>query len=922
MNFGKNAITRALKAGASRGEKYSNFLVLAFARALFFCALLGGALFAAAGFGAVRGIMDSAPDLNISSISHLGYATNVYDASGALTETLVMAGSNREEATYNELPEDLIDAFVAIEDARFWQHSGIDTRSIMRAIVGVVKGDSSSGGGSTITQQLIKNNVFNGGREKTFGEKLERKIQEWYLAVQLEKSMDKKVILTNYLNTINLGNNSLGVKVAARRYFNKEVSDLTLSECAVLAGITQNPSRLNPISGQEANADKRKVILRYMYDQGYITREEQQEALADDVYSRIQNVDLITKEKASHTYSYFTDVLIGQVLQDLKDKYGYSDTQAHNLLYSGGLSIYTTQDPSLQKIVDAEINNPENYSATKYSMEYRLSVQDSTGATTNYGEHNISRWHKNELRDGFDGLYLSEDAAKADAERFKATVLKEGDKILGETVHLSLEPQDSFVLMDHESGQVKALSGGRGTKTTSLSLNRAAGTLRQPGSTFKVLSAFAPAVDACGATLATVYYDGPYSANRKQFRNWYGSDNYLGWSSIRDGIIYSMNIVAVRCLMETVTPQLGVEYCRKFGITSLTDTDYNPATALGGLTKGVSNLEMTAAFAAIANGGMYIKPVFYTKILDHNGKVLIDNTPEKKRVLKESTAFLLTDAMAQSMVSNRKYSRGGVNVNSTSTRSKISGMSCAGKSGTTTANNDVWFIGFTPYYTAGIWAGCDENQDLSSENGGNSFHKDIWRKIMEQIHEGKADPGFAVPEDVVEAQVCRKSGKLAVHGVCDSDPRGSAVVTEYFARGTIPTEMCDKHTTVSVCADSHEYPTSFCPSTVSRTIMIVPESDEETDDSAVNVYGYCSIHTAEHPNGLPSEEGDGDAGGDADGGGNGSGGSGGPGGGGSGSSGGGSGSSGGGSGSSGGGSGGQAKPSGSIGTVGPGANLR
>ena len=911
MNFGKQALNRALKAGASRGEKYSNFLVLAFARAVFFCAILAASLFSAMGFGAVRGIMDSAPELNVSSISSLGYATSVYDAAGNLTETLVMAGSNREEAAYTELPEDLVDAFVAIEDSRFWQHSGIDTRSIMRAIVGVVKGDSSSGGGSTITQQLIKNNVFNGGREKTFGEKLERKIQEWYLAVQLEKKMDKKAIMTNYLNTINLGNNSLGVKVAARRYFNKEVSDLTLSECAVLAGITQNPSRLNPISGREANADKRKIILRYMYEQGYITKEEQQEALSDDVYSRIQNVDLITKEKASHTYSYFTDVLIGQVLQDLKDRYGYSDTQAHNLLYSGGLSIYTTQDPSLQKIVDAEINNPENYSATKYSMEYRLSVEDASGNTVNYGEHNISRWHKNELRDGFDGLYLSEDAARADAERFKESVLKEGDKILGETLHLSLEPQDSFVLMEHETGQVKALSGGRGEKTTSLSLNRASGTLRQPGSTFKVLSSFAPAIDACGATLASVYYDGPYSANRKQFRNWYGSDNYLGWSSIREGIIFSMNIVAVRCLMETVTPQLGVEYCRKFGITSLTDTDYNPATALGGLTKGVSNLEMTAAFASIANGGMYIKPVFYTKILDHNGKVLIDNAPEKRRVLKESSAFLLTDAMAQSMVSNRKYSRSGVNVNSTSTRAKISGMSCAGKSGTTTANNDVWFIGYTPYYTAGIWAGCDENQDLSASNGGNSFHKDIWRKIMEQVHEGLADTGFTVPEDVVEAQVCRKSGKLSVHGVCDGDPRGSAVYTEYFARGTIPTEMCDKHTSVTVCAESRQYPTSYCGSTVSRTIMIVPESEEYTDDSAVNVHGYCTIHTAEHPGGIPAEAegGDGGEAGESSGGGSDSG---------SGGSSGGSGPRGPGAGSAG--AGGQIRPAAPVGERGPGVN--
>ena len=859
MNFGKNATERALRAAGSKTEKLRNFFAVAVARVVFACFIMGAALVAACGVGMISGIIDSAPEIDPAAISPLGFATTVYDSAGNVTETLVMAGSNREEATYEELPEDLINAFVAIEDSRFWQHKGIDTRSIMRAVVGVVKGDSSSGGGSTITQQLIKNNVFNGGREKTFGEKLERKIQEQYLALKLEQMMDKTVIMTNYLNTINLGNNSLGVKVAARRYFDKEVSDLTLSECAVLAGITQNPSRLNPISGKEANEEKRKVILRYMVDQGYITKAQQAEALADDVYDRIKNVDVITKEKASHTYSYFTDELVNQVLTDLEEKFGYSETQAHNMLYSGGLSIYTTQDPVLQGIVDTEVNNPDNYSVTKYALEYRLSVKTAQGDTVNYGENNLMRWHHNVLGDNFDGLYQTEEAARADAEAYKNYLLQEKDTVIGETIHITLEPQDSFVLIEQSTGQVKALTGGRGDKTASLSLNRASGTLRQPGSTFKVLSAFAPALDACGATLGTVYYDGPFEANGKAFRNWYGSDSYLGWSSIREGIIFSMNIVAVRCLMETVTPQLGVEYCRKFGITSLTDTDFNPATALGGLTKGVSNLELTAAFASIANKGVYTKPVFYTKIIDHDGKVLIDNTPETRRVLKESTAFLLTDAMAQSMVSNRKFSRGGVNVNSTSTRAKIANMSCAGKSGTTTNNNDVWFVGFTPYYTAGIWGGCDSNQDLSASNGGNSFHKDIWRKIMEQIHMELPDPGFPVPDSVVQAEICRKSGKLPLKGICAHDPRGNAVYTEYFARGTIPAEMCDHHTTITVCAESGELPTARCPALGSRVITITPESDSYTDDTAVSGRGYCTL--PHDPNAaVPAEGGESDSG--------------------------------------------------------------
>ncbi len=843
MNYGKQAVEKKLRAANSKTRKYSAKVFLAFFKSLFvlflFCCILAGSI----GFGMVKGIIDNAPEVDIATIVPNEYATTVYDSAGNVTETLVTAGSNREEASYEELPKNLVNAFVAYEDSRFWHHNGIDPRSIMRAVRGVLTGDSSAGGGSTITQQLIKNSVFGGGMEKSFGERLERKLQEWFLAVKLDGIMSKEQIIANYLNTINLGNNSLGVKVAARRYFNKEISDLTLSECAVLAGITQNPTKFNPITGQKANSDKQKVILQYMHDQGYISNEEEDEALADDVYSRIQNVDIITKE-TSTPYSYFTDELVEQVKEAMKEQLGYTDTQAHNMLYSGGLSIYTTQDPDIQAIVDDEVGNPSNYTAAKFSIEYRLSVTHRDGTTVHYSEESIKRYHKDIGDSGYDGLYHSEEDIQNDINGYKASIIKEGDTILGERVQKTLQPQASFVIMDQNTGQVKAISGGRGEKTASLTLNRATNTLRQPGSTFKILTAFAPAIDTGSATLGTVYYDSVYTIGNKTFSNWYKS-GYQGYSSIRDGIIYSMNIVAVRCLMETVTPQLGVEYARNFGINSLKDTDFNPALALGGITDGVSNLELTGAYATIANGGVYTKPTFFTRILDHDGKILIDVTPETHRVLKDSTAFLLTDAMAGSMESSRKFSQGNSGPGSTSTAANIPGMSNAGKSGTTTGNNDIWFVGYTPYYTAGIWAGYDSNQKLTSQNGGTSFHKVLWRKIMTRVHEGMSDPGFSVPDSIETANICRKSGKLAVSGICNHDPRGNAIYTEYFARGSVPTDVCNIHVRATVCSESHRLPTPYCPERTTAIFLVLPPGEEgTTDDSAFAMPGYCTIHSA------------------------------------------------------------------------------
>ena len=841
MNYGKRGTEQKLKTLQSRRKKYFSKMSFSLVKLLFVLFLFLGVTGAGMGLGIINGIIEKAPELNLESIVPAGYATTVYDSAGNLTDTLVKTGSNREEAEYEEIPKDLINAFVAIEDARFWKHNGIDLRSIARAAWGVLTHDYS-GGASTITQQLIKNNVLGGGGEDNWGDRIERKIQEQYLALQLDKSMSKELIITNYLNTINLGNNTLGVKVAAKRYFNKNLSDLTLSECTVLAGITQNPTKYNPISGREANEEKRRIILQNMVDQGYISQKDQEEALADNVYDRIQDVDLLTKESIT-PYSYFTDELIDQVMDALMNQLGYTESQASNLIYSGGLQIYTTQDPALQAIVDEEVNNPDNYTAAKYSVEYRLSVIHADGTTEHFSEHDLDKWHAEVLGDSHDGLYGSQEAAQNDVEQYRSWQLKEDDEVIGESLTMILQPQVSFVLMDQYTGEVKAISGGRGEKTASRTLNRASDVVRQPGSVFKVLTCFAPALDTCGSTLGTVYYDAPYTVGTKTFRNWYSS-GFLGYSNIREGIIYSMNIVAVRCLMETVTPQLGIEYAKNLGITSLVDTDVTAAAALGGLTKGVSNLELTGAFSAIANGGVYTKPIFFTKILDHSGRVLIDNQPETKRVLKDSTAFLLTDAMSESLEANRHFSSSGMSVNSTSTRAALSGMSAAGKSGTTTANNDIWFVGFTPYYTAGVWGGCDNNQKLTASNGGTSFHKDIWRKIMTRVHEGLSDPGLTVPDSIETAEICRKSGKLAVPGVCSADPRGNAVYTEYFAKGTVPTEVCNNHVRATVCSESGMLATEYCPTKTTGVFMNIPSGETAvTDDSQFALPDYCTIHS-------------------------------------------------------------------------------
>lgn len=784
MNYGRKKAAKKRRDITSKSKMKKKRLGVRIFKGVLLTLLLlmvagcvGGGIF-------LKKVIDSAPDVTPEDVKPTGYTSVVY-ASDNKTETqrLTSAGSNRVYKTIDEIPKDLQHAFVAIEDERFYEHNGIDPKGIVRAgMIGLTTGDFSQGA-STLTQQLIKNNIFDFMSEDTFFDRLERKIQEQYLALKLEKQMSKSEIMENYLNTINLGQNTLGVQAASQRYFNKDVSQLTLSESAVIAAITQSPSYYNPITHPDHNADRRKQVLKNMLEQGYISQEAHDEALADDVYARIQNVNTNITQNTT-PQSYFVDALTEQILTDLEDPdvgLGYSETQAYNTLYKGGLSIYSTQDLEIQGICDQVLNDDSNYPyKVQYGLSYALTVTRADGTQENYSSGHIKQFRNMKYGLTFD----SEEQAHQVIESFKASIAKEGDTY-DEVINLSPQPQASVTVIDQATGQIKAMVGGRGTKSSSMSLNRAyTGSTRQPGSCFKILSTYAPALDSAGETLATIIKDEPYEyADGTPVSNWWGN-YYRGNMTMRKAIEQSANICAVKTLTE-ITPQLGFTYCQNFGLSTLVEsrttdegkvfTDIQQPLALGGVTDGVYNYEMCAAYAAIANGGVYQEPIMYTKILDHDGNVLLDRTQtqEKHTVLKDSTAFLLTSAMED------------VIKKGTGTPARLSNMDAAAKTGTTSNNVDLWIAGYTPYYTCTIWSGYDDNTPLADREW--DYHLKMWKKIMDQINttKGLAYTQFEEPDSVVERTVCTSTGKLAVSG-CPA-------VTEYFDRDTAPTQSCSGH---------------------------------------------------------------------------------------------------------------------------------
>ena len=826
MKYNKTSTKRRLQRADSKKSKVQHKVLLTVLKSIMVFVIIIGIIGTSAILGVAKGIIDTAPDISDIYVTPTGFSTTVLSGDGEQIATLVASGANRKYVTIDEIPLDLQHAVVAIEDSRFYEHNGIDLQGIARAAViglkDIASGGRMSQGASTITQQLIKNNVLTTWTsETTFIESLQRKIQEQYLALKLEAQVqDKDWILENYLNTINLGANTLGVQAASQKYFGKDVSELTLSECAVIAGITQNPYSYNPITHPDKNADRRKKVLNDMLEQGYITQKEYDECMADNVYERI-SAHNDTSTTTSTVNSYFVDALIEDVLNDLIEIKGYSETEAYKALYQGGLTIVSTQDTNIQKICDEEVNELANYPvAPRYSFDLYFQVKKADGTTKTHTQHTLLAYYKKATGNTEYAINYSSEQACYDAiNNYKQAILEEGDTIIegSENIILTLQPQVALTVIDQYTGEVKAIIGGRGEKTGSRTWNRATDTTRQPGSTFKIITAYAPALDAAGFTLASTQDDSPFTVGDKTYKNF--GDVFHGLTTIREAISWSYNITALKTIDE-IGISLGYEYAQKFGISTLDEKDKNLGLALGGLTNGVTNLELTAAYATIANNGEYIEPSFYTKIYDHDGNLILDNSSnERHTVIKESTAWLLTNAMEDVMTSGSGM---GAYFGNT--------MAQAAKSGTTTSNRDLVFAGYTPYYTCVIWGGYDDN--AKQQETELSYTRSIWKGIMERIHKDLPYKDFEMPDDIITEKVCNKSGLLPLEETCNHDQTGSTIYEEYFAYGTLPKDTCNHHILLNICQSSGKIATSDCPANQIIQKVFLYDASTETEDKA------------------------------------------------------------------------------------------
>ena len=709
-------------------------------------------------------IIASAPKLASVDVTPSSYRTVVTDDGGEVILTLAGESANRVYADLEEIPDRLEQAVVAIEDQRFYQHNGVDLRGIARAVWQNVTSGYIEQGASTITQQLIKNNVFTDWtREKTTYDKVVRKIREQWLALQLERRESKEWILENYLNTINMGGGTWGVKTAAVRYFGKELSDLTLSECAVLAGITKSPNGYNPLKNPEQSRERQLLVLDKMLELEMISQEEHDAAVNDNVYGRIWR-DNVTPA-GMEIQSYFEDALVYQVVEDLRRELGYSEEDAWQLLYHGGLTIRSTQNSALQAICEEEINRDEWYAS---------------------------------------------------------------------------DAQASVVLMEPATGQVKAIVGGRGEKTASLTLNRATSSVRQPGSTIKVVGEYAAALDSGAVTLGTVYDDAPHAySDGTAIRNAGGT--YGGRTTIRDAIARSVNVVALKCFQDVGIDRVW-NYLERFGFAHLTEDDRVEALALGGTHGGVTNLELTAAYSAIANGGQYREPTCYTEVLDRNDRVLLTSVQSQHLAIQSTTAALLTAAMEDVLKSG------------TGTLAAVPGVHLAGKSGTSSGVRDAWFVGFSPELACGVWGGYD---DFAEQKNG-QYVKKIWKAVMSRSHEVVTGTPFAETEGLISREICMKCGDLAVEGLCDKTVQGDQTRMERFAPGTEPTETCTCHTAVSLCAASGGVTGRYCPAGEVEQLAYLVEGTVGTADAEAVLdsaaIGVCTVHDSWWDRFFPEEE--------------------------------------------------------------------
>ncbi len=668
--------------------------------ALVFAVLLGAVV-----GGAMLGFIDNSTEL-IAKEYNMDFTSIVYSIDEKTGEPVeydrLYSEQNRIWVDLDRVPENLKNAFIAIEDERFLKHRGLDIKRTFGAFLGWITGNDNYGG-STITQQLIKNVTGDKDRSPI------RKIREIIRAVNLETKMSKDQIIEMYMNTIYLGQGCHGVQTAANVYFSKDVSELTLEECASIAGITQYPAKYDPLLNYEEHKKKQETVLGKMEELGYITKEECEKA---------KNAELKLKKGTAKTdgmkiQSYFIDQIVLDVQKDLMVRKGWSESEATKAIFKGGLKIYSTIDPKVQRAMENVFTN----------------------------ESNFPGWG-------------------------------------------TVKPQSAMIVIDPYTGYVRGIIGGRGEKTDNRGLNRATQTLRQPGSSIKPLSVYAPAIEMGVVTPATIVDDSPLKIGDWEPRN--ADYKFRGKITVREALEWSRNIPAVR-ILDKLTVNKSFNFMTKnLKISTLVNSEkradgktysdkFYSSLGLGGLTDGVSVMEMTAAYSAFVNGGVYTKPITYTKVIDSKGRVILENKPETQKAMSDTTAYTMAQMMR------------GVVLNGTGGAANLAnGVFAAGKTGTTSDDIDRWFVGYTPNYVGGVWFGYDKPQKMS---GLGNPCASLWKKVMDQIHKDIQIKKLVQPNNMTVRAICQKTGKIAT-GICEED---GTVRTEYFKIGTQPTSFCSSH---------------------------------------------------------------------------------------------------------------------------------
>lgn len=866
MNYGHEAIQKQLGRLNSGRIRMRSFLkVLAFNLMLLAGTVMTVVFFAFA-LGAFRAILDDTPVIASIDEVPVSRTTIIYCNDGnTVAGTITGSENNHEYVEYKDISNYVIYAFVALEDERFFEHDGIDVTGLFGSSLEELLAGSYH---KTITQMLIQNQIYGGATvsEPLSFSNIERRMQEQYLAVKLERGTSKEKILEYYLNTLNLGSGTYGIGAACHDYFGKDVSELSVSEAAALAPMAYSPTLLNPVTYPSANQQSRKNTLDSMLRLGFITRDEYNTAIDDttQLYLRIGQQYARKTEAEEQSASYFSDALIEQVLEDL-EKAGYTSYEATTMLYSGGLRIYSTQDAQIQSIVDREFEDESNFPAVGNGSYYELSPSWALSVYTEAGEwktydindlinyyrpvEDVNGWyyHKRDDNLGISPITLNKEDLEEKIDGYIANKVGDNTNYVETGRLISLQPQASMVVMDPYTGNVLAVRGCRGIRLSDYDVNRATSLYRQPGSAFSVPAVYLPALDSGKVTLATTFDDSFYEErysdttdnnSGEYITNWYTS-GYEGLSSVRRGIYHSMNIVTARCYDEIGATVSG-SYLNLMGFNAIDDVnDRTNAISQGILTNGVTLLELTAAYASIDDGGVYNEPRLYTAVYTYDGKLLLENTARSGQVCTSGTAMLLTSAMTDTI-------RVGTGMQAGLSDSLIE---VAGKSGISKDNNDTWFVGYSNEYCVGIWSGFDTPFSQTNLN----YHKTLWGNIMSQIHTAKniQTSSFPDSDSIVYVKICSKCGNLAVDGLCDENAEGNMIRVEAFDENHMPVNTCNCCTRVTLCKMSGCFAGPNCPETYQTVLLNKTESPDVllnggTADSAYiiteQMRAGCGIH--------------------------------------------------------------------------------